>query len=126
MSEQIAFKDIKVGDKVRIVDHQVIEVRDKSELYLNHIHGPKLTGWERSFELIERPLPPLPTEVGSVIEITDNNPFEDSYGKRKRWFLREPGRGNGRLWQGTGFGEKLLPDELMKLAERHGGFEVLL
>lgn len=64
--------------------------------------------------LIERPLPPLPTELGSVIETG-----------HVRWFLREDFDAEPR-WVATGYGINNTPDELLRIVKANGGFEVLL
>lgn len=63
-------------------------------------------------KLVERPLPPLPTEPGSVIEVAG-----------ERWFYQHGI--SPRRWINS-YGGHLWPESLALHAQNHGGFEVLL
>lgn len=121
MSTPIAFEDIQVGDRIRIVDTYTADVDTVEEGKLttdsgSRVFAPLYPGhhWDRSFELIDRPLPPLPTEPGSVILV-----------EGERWFLQDDRAAMPRKWVNA-LGELRWPVSMKDHVEAANGFEVLL
>ncbi|AWY05927.1 hypothetical protein SEA_PIONEER3_104 [Microbacterium phage Pioneer3] len=120
--KRIDFDDIKVGDTIRVVDVSEVKVvehrgdeilTESGETYLAR---PARRGAERKFQLVERPILPLPTKSGSMIELGGG------YGT---WiFIYEAVKGRG-VWINTHNGARQSVAFMRARANTAGGFEVI-
>lgn len=112
MSTPVKFEDIQVGDRIRVTDSVEIEIDAiDTEGFTYKDAGPGASRWNRSFELIERPLPALPTVNGSVILVA-----------MARYFLA----GGEWVYQGSQRSVPRSPGDMAEYAQALGGFKVLL
>lgn len=119
--KKIGFEDILVGDTIRIVDvtEAVVSERTEFELKLNNgetrLASAIREATTRQFHLVDRAIPPLPTEYGSVI-VVEGSVF----------LLRASEAYINGVWQGIKsqydvHGQR----EMRKKVESAGGFEVI-
>lgn len=129
MSERILRDQIQAGDRIRVTSDFLIT----SIVWDQDGPGRHVFTYERSpglnaravinegdkVELLERPLPPLPTERGSVVKVSSDMP------RAGIWLLTEDR--DGLLWVSDS-GAKRTPDRLREFIEsyRSRRFEVLL
>lgn len=114
--------DIKAGDLIQVtatikVDSVVRNGDGKTLVRYVNADGRNAQvriGDSDSVSLIDHPLPPLPTEAGSVIEVGG-----------ERWFLQEQNGVTPKRWI-NGYGSFLWPESMSSHAQAKDGFEVLL
>lgn len=126
---KIGFDDIREGDVIRIVDIREVTV-SKAGLgeYVEDHHGLAF-GREalaretrRQFQLLERPIPPLPEKPGSMISI----PAWGLPHGTERWVLVEESTKNWRhVWINVANGSRLSPSFIRSRVAERGGFEVV-
>lgn len=120
MGKRITLDEIQAGDEIEVIDRVRVTVKAVNTLARridterHSSFTETLAHWEREFKLAERPLPPLPTGAGSVIEVGG-----------ERWFRQDQHGTMGDRWI-NGFGSFLWPDSMKAQAYAKGGFEVLL
>ena len=120
--KKISFDDIQPGDTIRVVDVRDIKattVGGGFEIQGENGGSVLREGWfhgaKRTFQLVHRPIPPLPLSLGSVIEVAG-----EVYLLRKALSLP------GGIWQGVDGREDVLTNTKMReRAESANGFEVI-
>lgn len=104
IQKKISFEDIKVGDTIRVVD--IIDVKiTKNEVgyevkgeaggrpYVILNHRPNWDEGKRSFQLLDRPMEPLPTAVGSAIRFAGSTWFlgRIQFAREAAWYNANTG-----------------------------------
>ena len=118
MDKFISHDQIQVGDIIRITQTvEVTEIQKQNDSRTRFTYDGLPAGLisilpgapDETIELVSRPVPDLPFEVGSVIQFNG-----------ERWMLRKNGHWIGSVRPGVrDFGE------LKALAQEYGGFEVI-
>lgn len=123
IQKRIGFKDIQVGDTIRVVDIIDVKITNvdvrfeiKGEAngrpYVILDHRPNWEEGKRSFQLLERPIEPLPTEVGSAIK------FDGSI-----WFLSRIQYASNVAWYNANTGEIITQPTMEGRVRIAGGFD---
>lgn len=114
--------EIQVGDTVEVRSVLKVEaVRQEADGVRLQFKNEKGTQSvvrllpDDEVKLVDRPLPPLPTQGGSVVEING-----------KRWFLRKAQTPQSNDYWFSETGQSEYPKQLAAHAADSGGFEVLL
>lgn len=115
--------EIQKGDTVKVTATLTVDSIIRNGLgqtKLNFTHPKRGAGHvilddDDKVKLIERPFPPLPTEIGSVILVDG-----------QRWFCRQSTDPRGHRWHPAKLEGALSASEMLSLAKKAGGFEVLL
>jgi len=127
MPKRIDFADIKVGDTIRVVDvvdmviterheHEIRSVDDEGNGSIYLEKSPRI-GVNRKFQLVDRPVPTLPTKLGSVLELHNG---------AGTWILiYEVTRGKS-IWVNTHNGVRQSVAFMQQRVASAGGFEVIL
>lgn len=112
MARKISKEEIRVGDKIRVTDSREVVVEhvrptmiEGSDAYALFFDAVK--PWVRSFELLERPNPPLPTAPGSVVRVSNGI-------SSTNWLLH-----HGEEWT-SALGIRKSPSELVRFADDRG------
>lgn len=120
--KEIGFDDIREGDTIRVVDVQDVVVSRKHPGELLYRGGSYLKntlreGSTRKFQLVERPMPEIPTKVGSLIKLESGGGtwilVDDLVDCRKVWIRPESGTRQGVI-------------SMQARVNSAGGFEVIL
>lgn len=106
------YKEMQVGDVVEITDKRRVTISAVDSAQNAYDENGRVImadgpGERREFWLADRPLPPLPTKFGSVLEVTQR---PVAYGPA-RWFLTE-----GEWISGTG--ARKSPTEFLNFIKR--------
>lgn len=115
MTRTIEKGDIRVGDTIRIT--REVEVKQVYTYGIQNTNGRvhAIDDTDKPvIELLKRPLPPLPTKIGSMIEVGG-----------ERWFLQEENGLTPRRWI-NGYGSFPWPESMKSHAQEKGGFEVIV
>lgn len=120
--KRISFDDIHVGDTIRVVDVRDIKITEASRGYevrdeqgKTVLRESRFHGATRTFQLIDRPISPLPTRYGSVILVAGVT-----------YLLRRSAMNPDGVWQGSASQYDTSTAVTMRnKAEAAGGFEVL-
>lgn len=118
--KRIDFPDIRIGDKIRVVDVREIEVRHAGVEGLYDLDNrliarkPMNGATVRSFQLHERTAPPIPTHIGAVIDIEGD-----------RYVLAMAPHRTAGGWIRVISGLSHSAEGVQDIANRAGGFEVI-
>ncbi|AXC36213.1 hypothetical protein SEA_LYELL_110 [Microbacterium phage Lyell] len=122
------YNEMQVGDKVEIADKRTVTI-SKIDAHANAYdqngkvimadgsHGPG----SREFGLIERPIPELPTELGSIISVESDNPLEQDH----EYVLVSAVLSSTRVWRGINNSNTWDVGYMRKVAVERGGFKVI-
>lgn len=118
----IDFADIQVGDTIRVVEVNDVKVTEnrvhaiRTEDGNVYLARPVRRGAKRTFQLVERPMPQLPTDLGSTIEV---------HGEAGHWvFIYEVANGHG-VWISVNGGSRRSMESMRSRVKGAGGFEVI-
>lgn len=126
IQKKISFDDIKVGDKIRVVDVINVEVKEVSSSHVGaHAENGRTysfsetnVNWaagKRTFQLLERVIAPLPTTIGSAVKLQGDV-----------WFLTAERLTFGAMWHNTYTGEILGKMSMAGRVHDAGGFKVIV
>ncbi|WMI33980.1 hypothetical protein SEA_ERENYEAGER_110 [Microbacterium phage Erenyeager] len=122
------YNEMQVGDKVEITDKRTVTISkiDANEnaydqngkvIMANGPHYPHT----REFGLIERPIPDLPTELGSIISVESDNPLEQDH----EYVLVSAVLSSTKVWRGINNSNTWDVGYMRKVAVERGGFKVI-
>lgn len=121
------YSEMQVGDKVEITDKRTVTI-SKVDAAQNAYdergniimaNGPAVPN-TREFGLIERPIPPLPTELGSIISVPHENPFA-----KDDEFVLISGMYTPNIWRSINSTASRAPREMEAQVKSRGGFKVI-
>jgi hypothetical protein len=117
------YKDMQVGDKVEITDKRTVTISkidhnqnaydERGRLIYALVEG------SREFSLIERPIPDLPTKLGSIISVRPD-PFDDA-----REYVLITSTFAKSVWRGVNVPGVYSDVDMAKNVKVAGGFEVI-
>ncbi|QWS69474.1 hypothetical protein SEA_NECROPHOXINUS_112 [Microbacterium phage Necrophoxinus] len=125
--DTMQYNEMQVGDKVEITDKRTVTIskidahanaydQNGKVIMANGPHYPHT----REFGLIERPIPDLPTELGSIISVPHENPFA-----KHEEFVLIPGLYIAGIWRGISGRAAHTPGEMSAKVKKRGGFKVI-
>lgn len=122
--KEIGFDDIREGDTIRITDIREVnisqagfgsEVKDQNGCSVLRPAG--VLGAKRKFHLLNRPIPKIPTKVGSLIKLQSGG---------GTWILVAEMSGEQMIWIRPENGARQSVDFMQSRVNSAGGFEVIL
>jgi len=117
MATPIAFEDIQAGDTIRFSKEIEVSSVEAHQLLSNHgVYTDYYLAGVGSLELVDRPLPELPTKPGSVIAVGT---------VKEHWFLQQAHGTVPERWV-NGFGSFLWTNSMPQHVKHKGFFEVLV
>ncbi|URM87513.1 hypothetical protein SEA_DUSTYDINO_114 [Microbacterium phage DustyDino] len=125
--DTMQYNEMQVGDKVEITDKRTVTIskidahanaydQNGKVIMANGPHYPHT----REFGLIERPVPDLPTKLGSIISVPHENPFAEH-----EEFVLIPGLYSPAVWRGIPSTASRNPREMAAQVKARGGFKVI-